>query len=73
MESNTFSTSVFIAAPAKTVYDYLGRLKNLDEWTLGQPDERRGGRRHVDRHSVRLSENRFTTMCAVWKIIASTR
>jgi hypothetical protein len=35
MESNTFSTSVFIAAPPKTVYDYLGRLKNLDEWTLG--------------------------------------
>jgi hypothetical protein len=35
MESNTFSTSAFIAVPLETAYDYLCRLQNLDEWTLG--------------------------------------
>ena len=35
MESNTFATSAFIAAPLETVFEYLCRLKNLDEWTLG--------------------------------------
>jgi hypothetical protein len=35
MESNTFSTSTFIAAPLEDAYQYLCRLKNLDEWTLG--------------------------------------
>ena len=35
MESNTFSTSTFIAVPPEDAYQYLCRLKNLDEWTLG--------------------------------------
>lgn len=35
MESNTFSTSAFIATDAQTAYAYLGDLRNLDEWTLG--------------------------------------
>jgi hypothetical protein len=35
MEKNTFSTSAFIAAPPETTHDYLCRLQNLDEWTLG--------------------------------------
>ena len=35
MEANTFDASVFIAVPPETVYAYLGRLQNLDEWTLG--------------------------------------
>jgi hypothetical protein len=35
MESNTFSTSAFIAAPLEDAYQYLCLLKNLDEWTLG--------------------------------------
>ena len=35
MESNTFATSAFIAAPYHTVFEYLCRLQNLDEWTLG--------------------------------------
>ncbi|HZS53167.1 MAG TPA: scytonemin biosynthesis cyclase/decarboxylase ScyC [Bryobacteraceae bacterium] len=35
MEANTFATSAFIAVPQQTAYDYLCRLKNLDEWTLG--------------------------------------
>ena len=35
MEKNTFATSAYIAAPPETVHEYLGRLENLDEWTLG--------------------------------------
>lgn len=35
MEANTFDASAFIAAPPETVYAYLARLENLDEWTLG--------------------------------------
>jgi hypothetical protein len=35
MESNTFSTSAFIATDEQKAYAYLGNLKNLDEWTLG--------------------------------------
>lgn len=35
METNTFATSAFIAAPPETVYAYLCRLENLDQWTLG--------------------------------------
>ncbi len=35
MESNTFATSAFIAAPPATVHAYLRDLKNLDHWTLG--------------------------------------
>ena len=35
MESNTFSTSAFIAVQPEEAYQYLCRLKNLDEWTLG--------------------------------------
>ena len=34
MESNTFATSTFIAAPEKDVLAYLRDLRNLDEWTL---------------------------------------
>ncbi len=44
MESNTFSTSTFIAVPPEEAYQYLCRLKNLDEWTLGQPNEGTGRR-----------------------------
>jgi hypothetical protein len=35
MEANTFATSAFISAPLETVFEYLGSLQNLDEWTLG--------------------------------------
>jgi hypothetical protein len=35
MEANTFATSAFIAVPLQTAFDYLCRLQNLDEWTLG--------------------------------------
>ena len=35
MEANTFATSAFIAVPPDTVFRYLARLQNLDEWTLG--------------------------------------
>lgn len=35
MESNTFATSAFIAAPLATVHAFLCDLKNLGEWTLG--------------------------------------
>ena len=70
MESNTFSTSVLIAAPAKTAYDYLCRLKNLDEWTLGSrmkeevdPDTwigtASGYQRTLYYHVRRLENNRF--------------
>ncbi len=70
MESNTFSTSVFIAAPAKTVHDYLGRLKNLDEWTLGSRMKEEvdadtwigtasGYQRTLYYHVRRLENNRF--------------
>ena len=35
METNTFATSAYIAAPLSAVHAYLCDLKNLDEWTLG--------------------------------------
>lgn len=35
MEKNTFATSAYIAAPPEAAHEYLCRLKNLDEWTLG--------------------------------------
>jgi pulcherriminic acid synthase len=35
MENNTFATTVFAQAPAKRAFEYLRRLQNLDEWTLG--------------------------------------
>lgn len=35
MESNTFSTSAFIATDERSAYEYLAELRNLDEWTLG--------------------------------------
>ncbi|MFL6415204.1 MAG: scytonemin biosynthesis cyclase/decarboxylase ScyC [Bryobacteraceae bacterium] len=35
MEANTFATSAFIAVPLQTAFEYLCRLQNLDEWTLG--------------------------------------
>jgi hypothetical protein len=70
MESNTFSTSAFIAAPAKAVYDYLCRLKNLDEWTLGSRMKEEvdqdtwigtasGYQRTLYYHVRRLENNRF--------------
>jgi hypothetical protein len=34
MEKNTFATSAYIAAPYKEIIDYLGDLRNLNEWTL---------------------------------------
>lgn len=35
METNTFATSAFIATPLETAFEYLCRLQNLDDWTLG--------------------------------------
>jgi pulcherriminic acid synthase len=35
MESNTFATTVFAQVPAARAFEYLRRLQNLDEWTLG--------------------------------------
>ena len=35
MESNTFATTVYAQTPAARAFDYLRRLQNLDEWTLG--------------------------------------
>src|SRR3954468_1699383 len=35
MEANTFATSAFISVPPQTAFEYLCRLQNLDEWTLG--------------------------------------
>jgi hypothetical protein len=35
MEANTFATSAFFAVPLQTAFEYLRRLQNLDEWTLG--------------------------------------
>lgn len=34
MESNTFATSTYIAAPEEAAFAYLRDLRNLDEWTL---------------------------------------
>jgi cytochrome P450 len=35
MESNTFTTTVYAQTPATRAFEYLRRLQNLDEWTLG--------------------------------------
>ena len=35
MESNTFTTTIYAQTPAARAFDYLRRLQNLDEWTLG--------------------------------------
>ena len=35
MEHNTFTTTVFAQTPAPKAFEYLRRLQNLDEWTLG--------------------------------------
>ena len=35
MENNTFATTVYAQTPAPRAFDYLRRLQNLDEWTLG--------------------------------------
>jgi cytochrome P450 len=35
METNTFTTTVYAQAPATRAFEYLRRLQNLDEWTLG--------------------------------------
>jgi hypothetical protein len=70
MESNTFSTSAFIAAPLQTVFNYLCVLKTLDEWTLGsrmkeQVDEdtwigtASGYQRMLYYHVRRLQSDRF--------------
>src|SRR5436309_10765039 len=35
MEDNTFTTTVYAQTPASRAFEYLRRLQNLDEWTLG--------------------------------------
>ncbi len=35
MENNTFSTTVYAQTSAPRAFEYLRRLQNLDEWTLG--------------------------------------
>jgi pulcherriminic acid synthase len=35
MEANTLATTVYAQIPAQRAFDYLRRLQNLDEWTLG--------------------------------------
>ena len=35
MESNTFATTIYAQTPAPRAFEYLRRLQNLDEWTLG--------------------------------------
>lgn len=35
MESNTFATTIYARTPALRAFEYLRRLQNLDEWTLG--------------------------------------
>jgi uncharacterized membrane protein len=70
MESNTFATSAYIAAPLETVHAYLCDLKHLDEWTLGsrmveQVDDSTwigtasGYQRHLYYHVRRLESPRF--------------
>jgi len=35
MEANTFATTLYARTPAARAFEYLRRLQNLDEWTLG--------------------------------------
>src|SRR5437868_8067958 len=35
MEKNTFATSAFIQTSTARAFEYLRRLENLNEWTLG--------------------------------------
>jgi len=35
METNTFATTIYAQTPAQRAFEYLRRLQNLDEWTLG--------------------------------------
>jgi pulcherriminic acid synthase len=35
MENNTFTTTIYAQSPAARAFEYLRRLQNLDEWTLG--------------------------------------
>jgi len=35
MEDNTFTTTIYAQTPATRAFEYLRRLQNLDEWTLG--------------------------------------
>lgn len=35
MENNTFATTIYAATPGPRAFEYLRRLQNLDEWTLG--------------------------------------
>ncbi len=70
MEANTFATSAFIAVPLQTAFEYLCRLQNLDEWTLGsrmkeQVDDdtwigtASGYQRRLFYHVRRLQSDRF--------------
>jgi hypothetical protein len=70
MEANTFATSAFISAPLQTTFEYLCRLQNLDEWTLGSrmkeqvdPDTwigtASGYQRRLYYHVRRLENSRF--------------
>jgi pulcherriminic acid synthase len=35
MENNTFTTTIYAQTPGSRAFEYLRRLQNLDEWTLG--------------------------------------
>src|SRR5437870_1043169 len=35
MENNTFATTIYAATSPTRAFEYLRRLQNLDEWTLG--------------------------------------
>src|SRR5436190_7315270 len=35
METNIFATTIYAQTPAARAFEYLRRLQNLDEWTLG--------------------------------------
>jgi pulcherriminic acid synthase len=35
MENNTFTTTIYAHTPSPRTFEYLRRLQNLDEWTLG--------------------------------------
>src|SRR4029450_5192283 len=35
MENNTFATTIYAQTPGSRAFEYLRRLQNLDEWTLG--------------------------------------
>ena len=70
MESNTFSTSVFIAAPPKVTYNYLCRLKNLDEWTLGSRMKEEVDADTWIGTASGYQRTLYYRMCAAWKTIS---